>query len=46
MDLLKSTSNISDIVFVHMSGFIGGAISYESALRMAVESIEAEEKKD
>ena len=28
-------SGISDIVFVHASGFIGGAKSYEGALKMA-----------
>lgn len=32
---------MDDIVFVHNSGFIGGAGSYESSLRMALESIEA-----
>lgn len=34
-DELKAKSGIDDIVFVHHSGFIGGALSYESALKMA-----------
>lgn len=42
---LKSVSKIEDIVFVHNSGFIGGARSYESVLRMALESIEAHNAK-
>ena len=41
MKELVAASGIPDIVFVHNSGFIGGAKSYESTLRMAVESIEA-----
>lgn len=32
-------SGIPDIVFVHASGFIGGAKSYESTLKMAVLSL-------
>ena len=32
---LKEISGIDDIVFVHHSGFIGGAQSYDSALKMA-----------
>jgi len=40
MKELISVSGIPDIVFVHNSGFIGGAKSYESTLYMAVESIE------
>lgn len=30
---------LEDIVFVHATGFIGGAKSYESALKMAVMSL-------
>lgn len=41
MPELIAASGIPDIVFVHNSGFIGGAKSYESTLKMAVESIEA-----
>ena len=33
---LKKISGIEDIVFVHASGFIGGAMSYDNALSMAV----------
>lgn len=40
MKELITVSGIPDIVFVHNSGFIGGAKSYESTLKMAVESIE------
>ena len=36
---LQATSGISDMVFCHHSGFIGGAISFESALKMAEISI-------
>ena len=32
---LQTVSNITDIVFVHNSGFIGGAKSLESAIRMS-----------
>jgi uncharacterized UPF0160 family protein len=32
---LKKISGIEDIVFVHASGFIGGAKSYDSTLKMA-----------
>ena len=37
---LKEVSNIKDIVFCHHSGFIGGALSFESALEMARRSLE------
>jgi len=40
MNELITVSGIPDIVFVHNSGFIGGAKSYESTLKMAIESIE------
>lgn len=40
MKELITISGIPDIVFVHNSGFIGGAKSYESTLKMALESIE------
>lgn len=38
---LKEISKIDDIVFVHHSGFIGGAQSFESALKMAVLTLES-----
>ncbi|KAM3138219.1 hypothetical protein pb186bvf_009682 [Paramecium bursaria] len=37
---LIEVSGITDIVFVHASGFIGGAQSYESALKMAIQSLQ------
>jgi len=37
---LVAVSGIPDIVFVHASGFIGGAVSYESVLKMALLSLE------
>ena len=40
MQALKNISGIQDIVFVHNNGFIGGAQSYESALKMALVSIQ------
>jgi len=40
---LAKVSGIEDAVFCHANGFIGGAKSYESALKMAVLSLEAEE---
>jgi uncharacterized UPF0160 family protein len=39
MEELKRISEISDIVFVHGNGFIGGAKSYESALKMGILSL-------
>ena len=36
---LKNISNLPDIDFVHASGFIGGAISQESAIVMGVKSM-------
>ncbi len=36
---LAELSGIHDIVFVHSSGFIGGAKSFESAKKMAVEAL-------
>lgn len=39
MELLVKKSNIEDIVFVHNNGFIGGAKSYESTLKMAIDSL-------
>jgi len=38
---LSEAAGITDGVFVHMSGFIGGAKSYESVLKMAEASIQA-----
>ncbi len=43
--VLKEKSGIDDIVFCHVSGFIGGARSYDSALKMAVLSLDTQEKK-
>ena len=40
MEYLKTISGIDDIVFVHASGFIGGARSYENSLKMAKLSLE------
>jgi uncharacterized UPF0160 family protein len=37
---LRILSGIDDIDFVHASGFIGGAISLESAILMGVLSLE------
>lgn len=42
---LSSMANIPGCVFVHASGFIGGAHSYESALAMAVAGLEAPSNK-
>lgn len=39
MNQLKQISQINDITFVHASGFIGGAKSFESTLRMALISL-------
>jgi len=36
---LVKCSNISDIIFVHTSGFIGGAKSLESSIKMAEQSL-------
>ena len=36
---MKEVSKIDDIIFCHHSGFIGGALSYESALEMARRSL-------
>lgn len=36
---LAGISGIHDIVFVHSSGFIGGAKSFESAMKMAIEAL-------
>jgi uncharacterized UPF0160 family protein len=42
---LANKSGIADIKFVHASGFIGGAASLESVLKMGHLSIEATYKK-
>ena len=39
-EALSQVSGIPGCVFVHASGFIGGALSYDSALKMAVASLE------
>lgn len=39
LEALKKLSGIDDIVFCHNNGFIGGAKTVESALRMAKESL-------
>ena len=41
-DELANISGISDIVFCHASGFIGGARSFESVMKMATWSLTAE----
>jgi uncharacterized UPF0160 family protein len=38
-DELSCKSGIPECIFVHASGFIGGAKSYESALKLALNSI-------
>jgi uncharacterized UPF0160 family protein len=38
-DELKKITDFTDIEFVHHSGFIGGAWSLESAIKMAEESL-------
>ncbi|XP_064383990.1 MYG1 protein C27H6.8-like [Halichondria panicea] len=38
---LSSVSGIPGCVFVHSSGFIGGNLTYEGALEMAVKTIES-----
>lgn len=38
MEKLVQLSGIEDIDFVHASGFIGGAVSLKSAIRMGEES--------
>lgn len=35
MEKLKALSGIEDIEFVHATGFIGGAVSKESTIKMA-----------
>lgn len=44
-EALSTLTNIPGCVFVHASGFIGGAASYDSALAMAVASLEAPSNK-
>ncbi|XP_037955362.1 MYG1 exonuclease isoform X2 [Teleopsis dalmanni] len=39
-DDLSSIAGVSDLVFVHHTGFIGGAKTKESALQMAIKSIQ------
>lgn len=41
---LRAESGIADMVFCHHSGFIGGALSFESALKMAVLSMQSAPK--
>jgi uncharacterized UPF0160 family protein len=38
---LKELSGINDITFVHATGFIGGAVSIESTLKMGEMSMES-----
>ena len=40
---LKEVSGFDDVIFVHMTGFIGGAKSQATAIKMAELSIEAHE---
>lgn len=42
---LQKVSGVHDATFVHNSGFIGGAKSLQSALRMAEMSLAAFQKK-
>jgi uncharacterized UPF0160 family protein len=49
MKELQETSGIEDMVFCHHSGFIGGAVSLESAIKMAeisLKKLEETEKKE
>ena len=39
-DEIAKISGIEDVVFCHVSGFIGGALSYDSTLKMAVDSLD------
>ncbi len=39
-DVIAQVSGMDDIVFCHANGFIGGAKSYESTLKMAVLSLQ------
>ena len=41
LEQLREKSGLSDAVFCHVNGFIGGAKSYDSAFKMAVMSLEA-----
>lgn len=41
---LRETTDIKDMVFCHHSGFIGGAVSLESAIKMARVSLAYTEK--
>lgn len=43
-DELRKTTDIKDMVFCHHSGFIGGAVSLESAIKMAKISMEYKEE--
>jgi uncharacterized UPF0160 family protein len=43
-DIIAKESGIEDVVFCHASGFIGGAASYESTLKMADLSLKFQEK--
>ncbi len=42
-DVLSQLAEIPGCIFVHASGFIGGAASREGALAMAVKALEAEQ---
>jgi uncharacterized UPF0160 family protein len=37
---LKNLSGIEDIDFVHANGFIGGAVSVQGTIKMALKSID------
>jgi uncharacterized UPF0160 family protein len=39
---LSEVSQIPDCVFVHTTGFIGGNLTKEGALQMAIKTMEAE----
>jgi uncharacterized UPF0160 family protein len=40
LETLRNLSGIEDIIFCHANGFIGGAKSFESSLKMAVMSLD------
>lgn len=37
---LSKAANINDLIFVHQTGFIGGAKNYDSALKLAIKGLE------
>lgn len=43
-DTLATVSGVSDAIFVHATGFIGGARSRDGTLQMAIKSVESKEE--